>query len=324
MRNIIVIGTSAGGISAVKKLVTGFNNTLDAAFFVVQHMARDSNAQLIIEIFQKQTSLLCHVAVNGMPIERGHLYLAPADHHMILNKEKIAVTHGAHENKYRPSVDVLFRSAAVTFGNRVIGIVLTGMLEDGTSGMSAIKRCGGICIVQDPEEAQFLSMPQSVLNNVAVDYLSDLAAIPDRVRDILKMPLPPELEVPKELQIEAHITSRMMSNIDDLKAMADRSDFACPECGGGLWAVKNDPAHRYRCHTGHVYTEKLLQDNQRERLEESVWVSIRMLEEKANLLKVMNARPEPSQRSFGYKRRIEETEGHIAQLKALLEDLASQ
>jgi len=303
MKNIIVIGTSAGGISAVKKIVKGLDNMMDAAFFVVQHMARDSNAQLIIELFQKQTSLVCHVAADGMPIERGHLYLSPPNHHLILDKKQIVVTHGAHENKYRPSIDVLFRSAAVTFGNRVIGIILTGMLEDGTSGMSAIKRCGGICIVQDPDEAEYLSMPQSVLNNVAVDYQSNLVAIPERIREILEMPLPPEPGIPKELQIEADITRRMMSNIDDLKTIANRSDFVCPECGGGLWKVKNDPAHRYRCHTGHVYTEKLLQDNQRERLEESVWVSIRMLEEKVNLLKVMDARPERNQRSFGHKRR---------------------
>jgi two-component system, chemotaxis family, protein-glutamate methylesterase/glutaminase len=324
MRNIIVIGASAGGIPAVKKLVSGFDRTMDASFFVVQHIARDSNAQSIIDIFQKQTSLVCHVAVHGMPIEPGHLYLAPPDHHLVLNDKQIVVTPGAHENKYRPSIDVLFRSAAVVFRNKVIGIILTGMLEDGTSGMSAIRRCGGICMVQDPNDAQFLSMPQSVLNNIEVDYRADLAEIPGKVEEILNMPLPPEVAVPKELQIEADITKRMMSNIEDLKNMADRSDFVCPECGGGLWAVKNDPAHRYRCYTGHVYSEKILQESQREKLEESVWVSIRMLEEKANLLKVMNARPEPNPRSINYKRRIDETEGHVARLKTLLKDLASQ
>lgn len=325
MENIIVIGASAGGILAVKNLVAGLHRSMNAAFFVVQHLSRDSDAQSIAEIFQRHTTLSCTVASNGMLIENAHLYLAPPDHHLLVDREHIVVTHGTHENKYRPSIDVLFRSAAVTFGNRVIGIILSGMLEDGTSGMSAIKKCGGRCIVQNPQDAEFLSMPQSILNNVAVDYQADLSEIPDIIDQMLNQPLPEPVPVPKELQVEADITLRMVSDIDELELIAQRSDFVCPDCGGGLWAVKNDVAHRYRCHTGHVYTEKLLENFQDKKLEESVWVSIRMLEEKANLLKVMASRQadESSRLSLGYKRRITEANVHINRLKKLLEDLTS-
>jgi two-component system chemotaxis response regulator CheB len=238
MRNIIVIGASAGGITAVKSLLGGLDRSMDAVFFIVQHLSRESNAHSIVEIFQRQTSLICEVASDGTFFKRGHLYLAPPDHHLIVEHEQMAVTHGAYENKYRPSVDVLFRSTAITFGNRVIGIVLTGMLEDGTSGMSAIKRCGGTCIIQNPADAEFYSMPQSVLNNVKVDYQADLEDIPARIHEILNAPLPMQVAIPEELKIEADITRRMMSNIDEMKSIAERSDFVCPDCGGGLWSVK--------------------------------------------------------------------------------------
>ncbi|MBP1223091.1 chemotaxis protein CheB [Flavobacterium sp. 1355] len=324
MRNIIVIGASAGGIPAIKSVLGGLGGQMDAAFFIVQHLSRDSSAQNIIEIFQRHTSLVCEVASDGMPFQAGHLYLAPPDHHLILEEEHMRVTSGAYENKHRPSVDALFRSAAVAYGNRVIGIVLTGTLEDGTSGMSAIKRCGGTCIVQDPSLAQFYSMPQSVLNNVPVDYKAPLEEIPLRIREVLNAPLPLEVAIPDELRIEADITKRMMSNIDEMKSIAERSDFVCPDCGGGLWAVKNDPAHRYRCHTGHTYTAKLLEKLQREKLEESLWVSIRMLEERSNLYKVMAGRYSNAGHSSGHLQRIEDTEHHINRLKKLLQDLGSQ
>jgi two-component system chemotaxis response regulator CheB len=219
----------------------------------------------------------------------------------------------------------LFRSAAVKYGHRAIGIVLTGLFDDGTSGMSAIKRSGGICIVQNPAEAEHPDMPQSVLNKIAVDYKANLQEIPLIITEILKKPLPPEKPVPRELQIEAEITEKMMSNIDQMKEIGNHSDFVCPDCGGGLWTIKNDPTNRYRCHTGHVYTENLLHNLQEEKIEESIWVSIRMLEEKENLLLLMakreNNEGEMELSSF-HKGRLEETKKHINRLKTFLAKLS--
>jgi two-component system chemotaxis response regulator CheB len=320
MRNVIVIGASAGGISAIKELLSGLPADIDAALFVVQHLAQTSDAVAIAEIFQKKTALTCVVAKDGMAITRGFVYLAPPNHHLLVGHHLISVTSGPHENQYRPSIDALFRSAAVSFGHRVISVVLTGMLEDGTSGTSAVKRCGGTCIVQAPSDAQFPSMPTSVLSSIAIDYLATLSDIPNIISDIVQAPLPPKLPIPRELQIESEITKRMMSNIDELKSFADHSNFVCPDCGGGLWEVRDDPAHRYRCHTGHVYTEKLLHSLQDEKIEESVWVSIRMLEEKRNLLNVMLGRQGNDETALkkGYQRRIDENNMHIARLKQLL------
>jgi two-component system chemotaxis response regulator CheB len=321
MRNVIVIGASAGGIAAIKELLAGLRAGIDASILVVIHLSRSSNAKAIASVFQKYTSMYCEVAENGMPIERGHLYIAPEDHHLMVEDGFLYINQGAPENRYRPSIDVLFRSTAVAYNNRVIAVILTGMLEDGTSGTIAVKRCGGVAIVQNPDDAQFSSMPTSVVNSLHVDYHSDLADIASVIHQVLDSPLPEPIEVPKEIEIEANITRRMMSDIDVMTSIADRSDFVCPDCGGGLWSVRDEPTHRYRCHTGHVYTEKLLQEIQDERIEESIWVSIRMLEEKVNLMKVMasrNGEATDAPRHKGYSRRVDEINSHITRLKKLL------
>lgn len=325
-RNIIVLGASAGGIVALSSLIAGLPDDLDAAVLVVLHLSKKSNPDVIVMGFQRQTVLNCQVAREGLQIGKGHLYLAPPEHHMMIKNGQIHLTQGPHENKYRPSIDVLFRSVAVKYRHRTIGIILTGLLDDGTSGMSAIKKAGGICIVQDPSDAEFSDMPQSVLNNMEVDYKASLMKIPSIIEVLMSQPLPPQTEMPVELEIEADITEKLMSNLSQLKEIADRSDFICPDCGGGLWAVRNDPMHRYRCHTGHVYTERLLVEEQVEGIEESLWVSIRMLEERRNLILLMRTHDEQagnSQLAEASQGRVIEVDRHIKKLKQMLTKLVS-
>jgi two-component system, chemotaxis family, protein-glutamate methylesterase/glutaminase len=320
-KHIIVIGASAGGMPAIKQLIAGVPHQADAIVFVVLHLSRNSNGHLIIQSFQKHTSLTCQVAVDGLAMNKGYLYLAPPDHHLMIKDGFMHVHQGPHENKYRPSIDVLFRSAAVGYGHSVIGIILTGLLDDGTSGMYAIKKSGGICIVQDPNDAEYGDMPQSVLNVVEVDFEASLLAIPAILMKLMAAPLPPKVPIPTELKIEAAITEKMMSDINDLKKIADHSDFVCPDCGGGLWAIKNDPTHRYRCHTGHVFTENVLHDQQSAHLEESIWVSIRLLEERRNLLLLMAKHAEEKGNHdllASNVQRADETTKHIERLKKTL------
>ena len=321
IRNLIVIGASAGGIRAIVKVIEGFPENIDAAIMIVIHLSRKSSAENIIEIFQRHTVLQCEVAGDKVAIERGKIYLARPEHHLLVHDHIMHINNGPEENKYRPSIDVLFRSVAVHFGNRAIGIILTGMLDDGTSGMHAIKSCGGMCLVQNPSDAEYGDMPRSVLNSIEVDYMADLVEIPVIVQNILNKPLPPQIAIPNELKVEAQITENLMSNIDDLKKIADRSDFVCPDCGGGLWEIKNDPTHRYRCHTGHVYTEKLLYDIQDSKIEESVWVSIRMLEEKRNMLRLLSRRKTENSLEEEiplHGKKIADIDEHINRLKILL------
>jgi two-component system chemotaxis response regulator CheB len=278
----------------------------------------------LAQIFQRQTSLTCQVAEDGASILAGNLYVAPPDHHLLVKEGLIRINQATRENKYRPSIDVLFRSAAVAYRSRVIGIVLTGLLDDGTSGMYAIKRCGGISIVQDPQEAEYDDMPRSVLNRLEVDHALPLAEIGKLLIHLVDREPSAAPEIPRELAIEAHITENMTTTIDQLKKIGDKSDFICPDCGGGLYAVKNDPTHRYRCHTGHVYTENLLHDIQGLHLEESVWVSVRMLEERHNMLLLMSdhaAEAGQHQVAAANRERAAAMDKHIAQLKLLLSKL---
>jgi two-component system chemotaxis response regulator CheB len=325
-RNVIVMGASAGGIGALSSVIAGLPDDLDAAILVVLHLSKKSNANVITMAFQKQTTLNCQVATEGAKIKKGHLYLAPPEHHLMIRNGHIHLTQGPHENKYRPSIDVLFRSVAVHYGHRTIGIILTGLLDDGTSGMSAVEKAGGICIVQDPADAEYGDMPRSVLNNMEVDYKVTLTKIPSVVEVLMSQPLPSEKAIPIELKIEADITEKLMSDLNQLKKIADRSDFICPDCGGGLWAIRNDPMHRYRCHTGHVYTERLLVDKQVEGIEESLWVSIRMLEERRNMMLLMRTHDEEAgnlQLAESNQGRAIEIDRHIKKLKQVLTKLVS-
>ena len=321
IRNIIVIGASAGGITAVNKAIAQLEPTMDLAVIVVIHVSKKSNSQNIANTFQRNSALTAKVAEHGMPLKKGHLYVAPPEHQLMVKDNKLILTAGPHENKYRPSIDVLFRSAAVHYRNRTIGIILSGLFEDGTAGMYAIKRCGGICIVQDPKEAEYSDMPRSVLNKIDVDYNLSLQQIPLKIEKIINHPLPHEIPVPRELRIEAELTERMMTDINEIKKIAEPSDFTCPDCGGGLWAIKNDPVHRYRCHTGHVFTEQKLHDLQDENIQESLWVSIRMLEEKENLLLLLAKREdessEPKLSNF-HQERLANTRKHIDRLRSFL------
>jgi two-component system, chemotaxis family, protein-glutamate methylesterase/glutaminase len=325
-RNLIVIGASAGGLSAINELLKRLPAQMDAAVIVVLHVSRKSNGKIIADTFQRHTSLICAIAATGKTIKKGHLYVAPPNNQLMVKAGNLIVNQGTHENKYRPSIDVLFRSAAVHYGNRVVGIILTGMLEDGTSGMYAIKKCGGICIVQDPVDAQHSDMPQSVMNLVNVDYAELLADMPYILQEILHKPLPEPTQIPEELKIEANLTEQMMSDINQLKKIADHSDFACPECGGGLWKIKNDPIVRYRCHTGHVYTQQLLDDEQNGKIQESIWVSIRMLEERRNLLLLMCSQAQDAGRpdiAGSNQHRAHELNEHIVRLKDMLAKMAT-
>ncbi len=168
---VVVVGTSAGGLDALKILISQLNKDFPLPVLVVRHISGEATGNVLLEALNKLNNLVCHHAKDGGPLKAGHLYLAPSDHHLMIGKDKkILVTKGAHENRSRPAIDPLFRSAAVAFGNGVIGILLTGYLNDGTSGMKVIKTCGGICIVQDPAEADYPDMPKNALENVKIDF----------------------------------------------------------------------------------------------------------------------------------------------------------
>lgn len=327
LQSVIVVGASAGGLQAVARLVSAIPPNLDTAIFVVLHVSRKSVGHILLKHIQNTTSYQCMLAEDGLEIERGHLYLAPPDRHLIIKPGVMLVTKGPHENRWRPSIDVLFRSAAANFNSKAIGIILTGMMDDGTSGMAAIKRSGGICIVQEPADAEFEDMPVNVLNNVEVNYRLPIADMGYVLQDLFSKPLAPITVVPQDIKLEAEITERMMSGMEELEKLGERSNYTCPDCGGGLWEIKGDVIPRYRCFTGHVYTEKLLLEKQAEGLEESLWVSVRMLEERRNLLLMMAHRSKQSgsaELEAENRKRANDIAIHVERLKKLMVTLEKE
>lgn len=177
--NIITIGTSAGGVEALVKLVRQLPRDLPAAVFVVLHIPAQG-ASFLPEILNRWGELKAMHATDDMEIQQGYIYVAPPDHHLLIEQGHMHIVHGPKENHHRPSADVLFRSAAITYGPRVIGVVLTGALHDGTAGLLAIKQCGGTAVVQDPDDAYCPNMPANALTHVIVDYcvpLSEMGAL---------------------------------------------------------------------------------------------------------------------------------------------------
>lgn len=238
-RHVVVVGTSAGGMKALKILVQQLPEDFPAPILMVQHISADSTGDVLLDVLNKVGKLKCQHAENGMEIKSGHIYLAPSDHHLMIGEKKtLLITKGAQENRSRPAIDPLFRSAAVAFGSRTIGIILTGYLNDGTSGLASIKRCGGICIVQDPKDADYPDMPKNALSNVAIDYCVPLAEMGAVILKALSRKGLKVKKIPADILKEVEIAKRVLSDLPSVNSLGEQVPFNCPGCGGVLWKIK--------------------------------------------------------------------------------------
>lgn len=319
---ILVLGTSAGGMNALTELVAQFTEEMDMAVFVVMHLSRTSVSDFLVHRLQPHTALHCEIAKGGAAIERGHIYVAAPNQHLLVKKNSILLGNGPEENRWRPSIDVLFRSAAAAYSSRVIGVVLTGSLDDGTTGMSAIKRSGGTTIVQDPNEAEYPDMPLSVLNNMEVDYCISLLQMGETITAILQT-MPGEIPAPTDVIIESEIAERVVVDYESVKQLGEKSIYACPDCGGGLWNIdqQSGKTDRYRCHIGHSYSENDLVIKQGEILESTLWTALRIMEERRNLLKKMetdNAKKGLSKMAASYAEKGKAIQFHVDKMKEVL------
>ncbi|MCW3077757.1 MAG: hypothetical protein JWO32_2366 [Bacteroidetes bacterium] len=317
---IIVIGASAGGINAAIELLSKLNKNINAAVFITFHLSKKSNAKILARALQKHTQLKCIEATDKLKIQKGCVYLAPADSHLFIKKGTMLLTKGPTENRWRPSIDVLFRSEAVAYGTKTVGIILSGLMNDGTSGMHAIKKSGGTCIVQDPNEAEFNDMPSSVLDHVKVDYTASVNDMAYVLEDVVSKKPKKQIVIPPEIMTETAITEKMAGEINDLKKIGSHTNYICPDCGGGLWHIKKDAINRYRCHTGHVYNETVLLEKQSEALEESLWTVLRIMEERRNLLNEAAKHNEKKDKTLfeQYTKDAKDIKGYIERLKPML------
>jgi two-component system chemotaxis response regulator CheB len=319
---VIVVGASAGGIDPICEVMAQLDPDVNAAIFVILHLSNKAIGSFLKERIQRHAELPCQLAVNGGKIEAGNIYIAPPDYHLIVKESEMLITSGPPESRWRPSIDILFRSAAVAFRERAIGIILTGLLDDGTAGMIAIKKCGGTAIVQDPEEAQYPDMPLSVLQFQQVDYCIPLSGMGAAIRQTIMNKKISGVEVPGEVLAEAAIAERTASAINDTLAIGGNySMFNCPDCGGGLWELTENGFNRYRCFIGHSYSEPELARIQTQKIESALWIAVRMMEEKRNLLVKMGENDQKkglAKMSSDLKRRAVEFESYIKTIKQLL------
>jgi len=319
---IIVIGASAGGLNALCEVVAQLHEDIDAAIFVVLHLSRRGIGDYLRHRLQQNTVLRCSVVAEEMPIERGHIYVAVPDYHLIVKKGVCKVGDGVEENRWRPSIDVLFRSAAVAYGERVIGVILTGLMDDGTAGMIAIKRCGGLSVVQDPNEAEYPEMPLSVLNNISVDYSLPLSQIGYVLFQFMETKQFLDTPVPEDVIREAEIAEKVATGIDVVQQVSEgQAVYSCPDCGGSLWELGEIGQRRFRCHIGHVYTELDLLIKEQETIEKTLWVALRMMEERKHLLNRLAS--ESTSKGLltmarDHKKRAGDLQNHIDILKGIL------
>jgi two-component system chemotaxis response regulator CheB len=284
-RDIIVIGASHGGIAALQELASALPEDFPAAVFVVQHLGAHSLG-LLSRIIGRDTFLPTLVPDDGTAIEGGRIYVAPADRHMLLERGRVRVVRGPKENRHRPAIDPLFRSAAWAYGPRVIGVVLSGELDDGTAGLWAIKTCGGITVVQDPSDAIAQGMPRNAMQHNEIDHcvpLSELAPLLTRLAsEQVEINGPPR--GPRHLETEVEF-AEMHGHMAEMDTLGKVSSYTCPTCRGALWELTSEDMLRYRCHTGHAFSPESLVAEQSTAVEDALYSALRVVEEKAAVLR---------------------------------------
>jgi two-component system, chemotaxis family, protein-glutamate methylesterase/glutaminase len=286
--DIIVIGASAGGMAALKQVVSGLPADLPAAVFVVWHLSPQSQSILPVEL-RRAGPLRADNARDNEPIRPGRIYVAPPDYHLVLEESRVRTTRSPKENRFRPAVDPLFRSAALAHGRRVVGVILTGALDDGTAGLWAIKARGGVAVVQDPLEAEFPSMPLSALKYVQVDHRLPVHEIAPLLARLARAPIASGVTaMPEELEVETAIALEKSAYEAGIMELGNLSPFTCPECHGTLLQMKTGGVLRFRCHTGHAYSHNSLLADLSESVEDALWNAVRVVEEGAMLMKHMS------------------------------------
>ena len=289
MSRLIVVGASLGGVSALMQMAAALPADFPAPILAVLHVGEHRSS--MPALLSRRSPLSVSHAEHEESLENGHIYLAPPDHHMLVFGSRILLSRHAKEHHTRPAVDPLFRSAALAHGADVIGVVLTGGLDDGTAGLQAIKQRGGTAIVQDPRDAFAPGMPESALKYVEVDHCLPLALIPRLMTSLASMPaLRQRIEPDPILQHEQDLTLMKGDAMEHLRAIGSPSTFACPDCHGTLWSVEGALPSRYRCHTGHGFTERTLQEAMEQASDEAAWSAVRALQERGKLLEQMSTR----------------------------------
>jgi len=287
-RNIVVIGGSSGSFEVFKRVARGLPKDLDASIFIVWHMAPNVRG-VLPRVLSDAGPMNAVEAREGEKIEPGRIYVARPDHHLVIDDGHMLVSRGPKENRFRPAVDPLFRSAAYSYGRRVIGVVTSGSLDDGSSGLLEIKKRGGVAIVQDPREAETPSMPENAINAVGPDHIVQSEDIAKWIVRLSQEDVPDE-EVKVEnaenerTKGEIRIAAEDNALLQGVFQQGQLTPYTCPECNGVLAKLTEGDRIRFRCHTGHAFSADALLAALTQAIEEGLWSAIRGVDESILLL----------------------------------------
>jgi two-component system, chemotaxis family, protein-glutamate methylesterase/glutaminase len=321
-REVVAIGASAGGVEALRQLVAGLPRELPAAVLVVMHVL-PTGKSMLPAILQRAGALPCSGARHGEAVERGHIYVAPPDYHLLAADGNVQLSHGPRENGHRPALDPLFRSVARSWGERAIGVVLSGTLDDGAAGLRMLHDRGGTTIVQDPEDALYSGMPQSAIDTGAATHVVTIAEMADLVCTLIDEPVE-RLELAADNPGERKPTPTL--DTADVTAVqdGDLTPLTCPECGGALWEHQEGDLIRFKCHVGHAYSAESMQTGQGRSLEAALWSALRSLQEREDLFRRIARRTAKSpSTSTRFEQKASEVADHAEAVRRTLADLGS-
>jgi two-component system chemotaxis response regulator CheB len=287
MDRLVVIGASLSGVTALTDIVAALPGDFAVPILVVLHVGE--RPSVLPQVLANRSELRASHARHGELLRNGHIHVAPPDHHMLVVDGHIVLSRGPKEHRTRPAIDPLFRSAALSRGADVIGVVLTGLLDNGTAGLQAIKAAGGTAVVQDPEEALAPSMPASALRYVDVDHCVTLPLVPVLLTSLVAEPGRGSVATALRrcFAHEEEVALQEEDPMEHLEAIGSPSTFTCPECHGTLWRILDSRPRRYRCHTGHGFTERTLRDAMAGASDEAMESARRSLQERELLLRDM-------------------------------------
>jgi two-component system, chemotaxis family, protein-glutamate methylesterase/glutaminase len=285
-RDIVVIAASRGGFQVLRNLVAQLPGDLPAAILVVLHIGRHDS--VLPDLLTGWGPLRARYAKHGDTVTQGTILAAPPDRHLTLGQGRAWLNDGAKENFARPAADPLFRSAAVEYGSRVVGVVLSGDLDDGAAGLAAIHAAVGVAIVQDPEDCEAPGMPSAALESTDVDIICKVRELAHCIGSAVRGTSARSAGKPRQgagmgkevLQREARVAAKGLSSVEELDDIGVRSPLTCPDCGGTLWRIRDDRPLRYRCHTGHAFTGLSLEEGYASCAEEAIWSAIRAVHER--------------------------------------------
>jgi two-component system chemotaxis response regulator CheB len=314
-QHVVVIGGSRGSIEPLRQILGALPADLPATVLVVVHLAASQPSP--IALVAGHTSLEVALAEDGVHFAAGKVYLAPSDHHLALEAGVLRVFRGPRENGSRPAIDTLFRSAAAHYGSRVAGVLLSGLLGDGSAGLAAIKRCGGTAVVQDPRDALSDEIPRRALEATTVDHCVPASQIAALLIDFIRRPAAPSPPVPEDLRVEAQLAISAAPSVQAVQALGQPVPLVCPACDGPLWQVSQPGSYHYRCHVAHSFSPEAMLSEQAAAMERALWVALRTLKERGVLLERMSQ--EARERGLmsmadNYEERIRELERHASDI----------